>query len=493
MKIVSVETMRRLERKAADSGIAEYRLMRRAGTGAAEIIENFSAGRFRRAVFFCGGGNNAGDAIVAAGSLKDMPHVLLPFRDLTQLKGAAAEAFREFAPRLNIFPPELFDPAPGDVMIDALLGIGFTGNTLREPVSGALQMLKSAGSPVIAFDLPSGLDGDSGFKAAGTVPADLTITFGLPKQGLFLNDGPDCAGKITVVPIGIEDFEAEPALPYSFFASPDARSLMPRTPLGSHKNSRGRVLLLCGSTTYPGAAVLAACGALHFSGLVRLVTVESAQMPPLPAALIVRTLSPAPGGALPPESLQSVPEAAAASDILCAGCGWGGSVSPELLKHVLAFPGRVILDADALNLLARYPELWNGRPETVLTPHPGEALRLAKGFGIDPELPREELAPALARKLGAIVVLKGVHTCVSTPDGHVSIIGSGGPELAMAGSGDVLAGIISGLASRMTDLAAAVRLGVFLHGAAGDAGHGAVIADGLPALAAQTAANQTWW
>lgn len=493
MKIVSVETMRQLERKATDSGIAEYRLMRRAGTGAAEIIEIFSAGRFRRAVFFCGGGNNAGDAIVAAGSLRNMPHLLLPFRDLTQLKGAAAEAFREFAPRLNICPPELFDPLPGDVMIDALLGIGFTGDKLREPVAGALQMIKSSNSPVIAFDLPSGLDGNTGTQVPGTIPADLTITFGLPKQGLFLNDGPACSGKVTVVPIGIEAFTAEPALPYSFFAAPDARAIMPRTPLAAHKNSRGRVLLLCGSTAYPGAAVLAASGALHFSGLVRLVTVESTQIPPLPAALIARLLPPAPGGALVPEALQSVPEAVEASDLLCAGCGWGSNVSPELLKQVLAFHGRVVLDADALNLLSRHPDLWNGHPETVLTPHPGEALRLAKGFGVDPELPREELAAALARKLKVIVVLKGFHTCVATPDGQVSINGSGGPELAMAGSGDVLAGIIAGLGSRMKDLTAAVRLGVFLHGAAGDAGHGTVIADGLPALAARQAADQTWW
>ena len=492
MKIVSVETMRLLERKAIDAGIPEYRLMRRAGTGAAEIIEKFSAGRFRRAVFFCGGGNNAGDAVVAAGSLK-MPHVLLPFRDLSQLKGAAAEAFREFGPVLNICPPELFDPAPGDVIVDALLGIGFTGDRLREPVAGALQMISRIGAPVIAFDLPSGLDGDTGTGAAGTVPADLTITFGVPKQGLFLNDGPEYAGKITVVPIGVGSFDVSSALPYSFFAAPDARALMPKTPLNAHKNSRGRVLLLCGSTTYPGAAALAAAGALYFSGLVRLVTVESPQRPSLPAALISRLLPPGPGGSLPPEALQSVPEAIEASDILCAGCGWGSCVSTELLKSVLAFPGKAVLDADALNLLSQHPELWNGRSETVLTPHPGEAFRLGKSFGIDTELPREELASALARKLGAVVVLKGFHTCISTPDGLVSLNGSGGPELAMAGSGDVLAGMIAALGSRLPNLADAARLGVFLHGAAGDAGRGAVIADELPALAARTAACQTWW
>ena len=151
----------------------------------------------------------------------------------------------------------------------------------------------------------------------------------------------------------------------------------------------------------------------------------------------------------------------------------------------------MILDADALNLLARTPKLWNYRSDAVLTPHPGEAARLARAFGIDGTLSREEFAAELALRLGAIVVLKGFRTCVATPDGKVTVNGSGGPELAMAGSGDVLAGIIAGIASSTDDLALAVRLGVFYHGAAGDTGLGCVIADDLPALAARAASCQT--
>lgn len=493
MKIISVSAMRALEAKAAGLGIPEYRLMYRAGTGAAAVIEKFALSRFRRVVFFCGGGNNAGDAIVCAGSLTALPHVLIPFRDLSQLKGAAAEAYSKFAPRLNICSVDDFDFTPGDLIVDALLGIGFTGTEIREPVAGALRMMKRSNCPVVAFDLPSGLDGDTGKASAETVKADITVTFGLPKQGLFSEEGKKYCGKITVVPIGVESYSVQDALPYEFFSAPDAAKLLPRRELEAHKNSSGKVLILCGSTQYPGAAVLAAKGALYFSGLVRLITVKSPLLPPLPAALICRQVLPDVTGALPPESLEINSDAVSGSDVLCAGCGWSSGVSPALLKRVLNFPGPVILDADALNLLARNRNLWNYRSDAVLTPHPGEAARLAQAFGIVQTASREEFTAELARRLGTTVVLKGFHTCVGTPDGKVTVNGSGGPELAMAGSGDTLAGIIAGLAARMQDIPNAARLGVFLHGAAGDLGHGAVIADELPALAAKAAADQMWW
>ena len=493
MKIISVAAMRSLEAQAVEKGVPEYRLMRRAGVGAAAVLERFAQNRFRRIVFFCGSGNNTGDAIVAAGSLKSLPHVLLPFRELSQLKGAASEAYGEFGSKLNICAPELFDFEPGDLIADALLGTGFTGEVIREPAASALRMIKASRLPVAAFDLPSGLDGDTGKAAPGCVMAKLTITFGLPKQGLFTPEGRKFCGKITVVPIGIESTSVKGALPYEFFSSRDAEKTLPSPELDAHKNSTGRVLLLCGSMQYPGAAALAAAGSLYFSGLTRLLTVKSPLLPPLPAALICRQILPDATGSLPAETLDVNSDLLSCSDVLCAGCGWGGGVSPVLLKKVLNFPGPVILDADALNLLSRNRSLWNYRSDAVLTPHPGEAARLAKAFGINQDLEREVFAAELSRRLGATVVLKGFHTCVGTPDGKVTVNGSGGPELAMAGSGDVLAGIIAGLAAKMKDIPAAVRLGVFLHGAAGDTGRGAVIADELPALAARAGACQTWW
>ena len=492
MKIVSVDTMRRLEKAAVESGVSEYKLMRRAGAGAAAVIEKYCASRFRRAVFFCGGGNNAGDAIVCAGLL-NIPHVVIFTRPPDSFKGAAAEAYKEFAPRLNTIPLEKFDFAPGDVIVDALLGIGFKGTEIRPALAEIMKMMAASGKRIIAFDLPSGLDGESGTAAEGTLPAALTITFGLPKQGLFLNDGPRVSGKITVVPIGVENLDCPGALPYTFFTGSDAARLTPGTALDAHKNSRGRILLLCGSADYPGAAVLASKGALYFAGLVRTISVQCPNMPPLPAALIARFLPPDPSGALPAKALEMASDMAEASDVLCAGCGWGSRVSPELLKSVLKFPGKVLLDADALNLLARTPALWNYRTDAVLTPHPGEALRLAQGFGITPGGSREEFAARLASRLGCTVVLKGFHTCVAAPDGTVSVNSSGGPELAMAGSGDVLAGIIAALGSQIKNFADAARVGVFLHGTAGDAGQGAVIADELPRLAAQCYHLQRWW
>lgn len=493
MKIISIASMRALEAKAVASGTPEYRLMRRAGTRAAAVLEEYAANRFRRVVFFCGGGNNGGDAIVAAGSLNRLPHVFLPFKELSQLQGAAKEAFQEYGARLNIEDPALFDFAPGDLIVDALLGIGFTGDTLREPAASALTMIRNSRCPVVAFDLPSGMNGDTGDTAPGTVKADLTLTFGLPKQGMFTANGKNYCGKISVIPIGVEKMTVQCERAYEYFTAAEARQLWEVPALDAHKNSRGRVLLLCGSMQYPGAACLAAKGALHFSGLVRLLTVNAPHMPQLPAALISRQIHADVTGALPPETLDANADFLSASDVLCAGCGWGSSVSPVLLKKVLDFPGPIVLDADALNVLSRNRKIWNYRSDAVLTPHPGEAARLAAAFGIAPELEREELAAELARRLGAAVVLKGFHTCVATPDGKVTINSSGGPELAMAGSGDVLAGMTAALIARIKDIPAVVRLSVYLHGAAGDAGHGAVIADDLPRLAAERFSSQIWW
>lgn len=485
MKIVSVATMRRLEREAVGSGISEYRLMRRAGIGAAAALERFAKGKFRRVVFFCGSGNNAGDAVVAAGSLR-LPHVLLPFRPLEVLKGAAASAVREFGPRLNVCTDtESFDFEPGDLAADALLGTGFSGSSVRAPLDRGLALLARAGKRVVAFDLPSGLNADSGEAVPGTVKAERTFAFGAPKQGMFLREGPELCGKIEVIPIGLDLSSAERALDYDFYTGSDAAGALRRPPLTAHKNTLGRVLVLCGSADYPGAAVLASSAALRFAGLVRSVMVDPGVTFQLPAALIRRCLSPGPGGAFPPDALRRCGDFVSVSDALCAGCGWGPAVPPELLKDVFAFPGPLVLDADGLNLLARHPELWSPRSDTVLTPHPGEAARLAAAFGVDGTLPRERFAAALAEKLGATVVLKGFHTCVAAPGRPVSVNGSGGPELAAAGAGDVLAGIVTGLLAGGYAPFDAARLGVFLHGLAGDEGGFSLIADELPLLAAK--------
>ena len=485
MKIVSVGTMRALERAAVNSGVSEYRLMRRAGIGAAAALERFAKGRFRRVVFFCGSGNNAGDAVVAAGSLT-LPHVLLPFRPLEELRGAAADAVREFGPRLNVCTDiDAFDFEPGDLAADALLGTGFSGSSVRAPLDRGLALLGRAGGRVAAFDLPSGLDADSGRAVPGTVKARLTLAFGAPKQGMFLREGPELCGRSEVIPIGLDLNGAERALDYDFYTGSDAADASKRPPLTAHKNTRGRVLVLCGSADYPGAAVLASSAALRFAGLVRSVMAESGLSFRLPAALIRRCLPPGPGGALPPDALKRCADFAAVSDALGAGCGWGSAASPELLKEVLAFPGPVVLDADGLNLLARHPELWSFRSDAVLTPHPGEAARLAAAFGVDGALPRERFAAALAEKLGTTVVLKGFHTCVAAPGRPVSVNSSGGPELAVAGSGDVLAGIITGLLAGGKAPFDGARLGVFLHGLAGDEGGFPLIADELPLLAAK--------
>ena len=165
---------------------------------------------------------------------------------------------------------------------------------------------------------------------------------------------------------------------------------------------------------------------------------------------------------------------------LVAGPGWGDDVPVSVLTEVLKFPGELLLDADALNLLARHPEIWNARANVVLTPHPGEAERLRIAFGIPEAGSRSELAAALADRLGAVVVLKGARTVTAGGAGEITLNTSGSPDLATAGSGDVLAGLIGAFLANGTLVTAAAKLGVFIHGRAGENGGRGVIADDLP-------------
>jgi len=327
------------------------------------------------------------------------------------------------------------------------------------------------------------LDAESGTAAADTVRADWTITFGAPKTGLLRGAGPELCGKILVAEIGIAvPDSAGPEL----FTAQDFRKVSPHWAFDCHKNSRGRVLIVAGSSEYPGAAALAAKGALCSGcGMVRLLTTLTERSSDLPDALIRKTLVPGKNGEIPADALEQVPHFAENSDVLAAGSGWGRSVPPELLAEIFAFPGKILLDADALNLLAENPALLKKKDHLIFTPHPGEAARLARAFDIAETEDREAFASALARKLGGVVILKGFRSVIASPEGRIVLNGSGGPELAMAGSGDVLTGITAGLWSQgMEDFDAACA-GAFLHGAAGDAGRGALIADDLPQMAAR--------
>ncbi|MCI5779697.1 MAG: NAD(P)H-hydrate dehydratase [Lentisphaeria bacterium] len=479
MRSADTETIRRLERAAVADGTPEYTLMLRAGAGAAAWI----ARRFARAdrfVVLAGGGNNGGDALVAAAELhrRRFPVCVFGTQAKSAYRGSAAQAAAELPSGI---PWEVRDSLtaadfrPGDVIVDGLLGIGFAGGGLKPKVRSFIAAANASGCPAIALDLPSGVGGDDGVASSdGAVRATVTLTFGRPKTGLFRHDGAVLRGALRVIDIGLprEDEGAGEEI----FTNLDAVRRIPRRPVDIHKNQRGRVLIWGGGPEYSGAPALAAAAAMY--GGAGVVRAASEAYLRVPNGAIVRRLR---SGESPEDWFPD-------SDVMVCGCGWGSCGTAEHLRTAWQFPGTLVLDADGLNALARHAEVWSPRRDVIVTPHPGEAAGLEKAFGLPGTAERGERAVLLARKLAAVVVLKGRDTVIAAPDGSRRIAAAGSAALATAGSGDVLAGTIGALAAQPGMTAAdAAALGVYLHGIAGENAPGTLIADELPRLIGSTA------
>ena len=480
MRIVDASEMRAAETAAFARGVSGFLLMRRAGRAAADLISAWARRfAFSRLVFLCGGGNNAGDALVAAALLAEaFPCILYLSRPLAKLHGTAAEAAAMVPGKLTASAIADFDALElrsGDLVVDGLLGIGLQGE-VRAPLADVIRKVNASRLPVIALDVPSGMDSDTG---RGRVPggtalrASCTITFGMPKRGLFTPEGMAFSGSLHIADIGLANESEARIAAYS-----DAEALrdLPRFDVDTHKNRRGQLLVMAGSRRYPGAAALATLAGLRGgAGLVRLLYPEGTNVTIPHAAIPVVLPATGRGGFAVAPDWNEYPGAAA----LVAGPGWGDDVPPEVLQKVFEFPGRLLLDADALNLLARHPELWRRRGDAVMTPHPGEVERLRCAFGIPETDDRVELAGNLAERLGAVVVLKGPRTAVASDMG-VSLNISGSADLATAGSGDVLSGLIGALLANGMDVYSASRLGVFIHGRAGESCGRGGISDDFP-------------
>ena len=471
MKIISIAAMRELEAQAMAAGISGFRLMDSAGRAAAAEI----AAMFRqhpgvnRIAIVTGKGNNAGDGLVVAAALPpDIPVTIHAAAPLHSLRGDAAAHAARVPRRIPVLesdtPPEF---PPDTLIVDALLGTGFTGNP-REPLAGFIRAVNASGCPVVALDLPSGLDGDSGRAGREAVHADLTITFGLPKSGLFRNDGPRLCGSLRLGEIGLprELLAKVPGDGEAFFAA-DARAFLPRLPYDSHKNTRGRLLLAAGSAAYPGAATLSARAALHGgAGFVRLATPVPPEGP-LPAALVRHRLTAAPDGGFGVAAAAELDDLLTVSDAVAAGPGWSRGTERQLfLERLLSSQLPLVLDADALNTLAEQPRRC--RADIVLTPHPGEAARLFAAFATEYPADRRTAAIRLAELTGAVVLLKGPQSVVAAPDGRASYNTAGSPALATAGSGDVLTGLTGALLAGGLSAYDAARLAALLHALAGE-------------------------
>ncbi len=487
MHVISVNEMRRLDAAAMAAGISGEQLMFNAGVHAAAEILRFAERYPRRHrqsfTVLAGKGNNGGDAWVVAAVLTKKGHRVALFSTcpIAQLP----EAAQRHAAKLPATVPVTFlaeaehalpasGLASGTIVVDGLLGTGLRG----EPIgiyAHLIAQVNAAGLPVIALDIPSGLNGDTGHGALA-ITADLTITMAYPKIGLLTGDGPRRCGLIRIVDIGLPGPVADTAVPVAAaFAENDARPRLARRPFDAHKNTFGHVLCVAGSRQYPGAPFLAGEAALRSgAGLVTVAIPAGTPCPPHAKALIVASIGSEHDATFSSGALPAMYELLPGKNALLYGPGTGRGQAPDLLRLLLDARLPIVIDADGLRLLAAGPELLSpsqAMAPVILTPHPGEMAALLTGFRLQELLSasRPEQAKALAATTGAIVVLKGQGTIVAAPGAALASYNlSGNPALATAGTGDVLAGMIAAFLAQGLPPVDAAALAVFVHGHAAD-------------------------
>ena len=490
MKAVSGTLMRSVEASAIQQGLADsWSLMSRAG----EALAREAASFHDRGVFYAvlaGKGNNAGDGFVAAKLLHEHGFTVRIFHTspASELKGDALRAWNELPDGIERRQELHAADLAGAIVIDALLGTGFYGK-LREPWLHWINLVNYLNLPVIAADLPSGLDADDGeVRGGAAVRADVTVAFAYPKTGMLNGQGPALCGRIRVIDIGLPaetDDGVARFVPCTGLA--DVRSRLRPPDFDTYKQKRGHVAVIGGSRDYPSAPFLTAEAALRAgAGLVTVFVPESMEIVcDPPKALIVRRLPDDGNGVF---SAKSAAALNLPSNTAAIAAGMGMNTAEEtvpFLKKLMASAQRpLLLDADALNLIAKHPVLLHELgTATVVTPHEGEMKRLEAAIGLPSARGRVERAEALAKFTALHVVLKGVRTVVMSPHGEYALNLSGSPVLATAGSGDVLSGMIAALAAGSFSLFDAAKDGVFLHGLLGEldapfAGRG-LIADDL--------------
>ena len=480
MKVISVEQMRNLDsRTINEAGISGAVLMETAGIGAAEhIIDYVSSlypGHVKRFVVLNGKGNNGGDGYVVAKFLMENYHAEVIIYSVCPTENLTGDA-KYHADLITDLVGVIVDEVPmlqkGDIIVDGLLGTGTKGG-LRPPYDTWIATVNKSGMPVIALDIPSGLNGDDGSVATDAITADITVTMGLPKRGMLINNGPEHCGQIKCVDIGIpKQYIAETPNEIEMTFEQDINCLQRRS-ASSFKNKNGNLLIIAGSRNYPGAPMLTAKSAMRSgTGLVTVAVPQSSGIPPSEMhSLIVRRVADAGTGTFSEESADELNELIAKSDAIAIGPGISTADEViEMLNAIIDINKPVVWDADALNILSSNQSLIDRESATVLTPHPGEMQRLLQGFNLNSAISADRIsqAAALAEKTGAVTVLKGNHSVIASTNHPISINSSGSPSLATAGSGDVLTGIIGALLAQGIDAFEAAKFAVFIHGLAGE-------------------------
>ncbi|MBC7332055.1 MAG: NAD(P)H-hydrate dehydratase [Synergistetes bacterium] len=485
MKLVTADEMRNVDKYAIEKlGIPGIVLMENAGLrtviGMREVIPDLLS---KKILIVAGKGNNAGDGFVVARHLFNLGgEVKVALcSPSSEIKGDAQvnlEIIKKIG--LDIFEIESIGELHmllewSDVVVDALLGTGIKGE-VKGFFADVIREINDAGKPVVAIDLPSGLEASTGKVYGPCVKANWTFTMCLPKLGLWLYPGSYYTGQIFVVDISIPSWvwESEFDIRRSLLTMPYVREILPlRRDLQSHKGNFGRVLVIAGSRGFTGAATLTSLGALRIgAGLVYLAVPESLNdiLEVKLTEVITIPVSDS-DGAFDIKSLLDLKEHIERCDVVILGPGIGTSLPTKLFVHSLLeeLEKPIVIDADGLNCLVGSEDLFKRyKGEAVITPHPGEMARLIGKSTSYVQENRLDVAEKFSSETGVIVVLKGARTIISSPDGRTYINPTGNPGMATGGTGDVLTGMIGGLiAQGLTPLEASCA-GVFLHGLTGD-------------------------
>jgi NAD(P)H-hydrate epimerase len=471
MPLIEPESVARIDRASIASGISGYGLMTAAGHAVAAAALRAYPGA-ERFVVLAGPGNNGGDGYIAAAVLREAGAAVV-LHQLSSAPPATDDARRAFAEcGLDPMPFAAYVPLAGDVVIDALFGAGLARD-LSGDVVALIERIAQAGLPVLAVDIPSGIDGRTGKVRGGAFRAEITVTFMALKPGQILMPGRVYCGRTEVADIGVPQRFID-----AFAGAIDINRpgiwrayAQPKDP-ASHKYSHGALVVFSGSASHTGAARLSAAAGLR-SG-AGLVIIASP-----PDAMSVNADN------LTAVMLREVADRAALEDWLrderlttfVLGPGFG--IGERARDFSLALRGRrLVLDADGITSFRDSPETLfaafdGGETRLVLTPHEGEFARLFPDIAANGELSKPERASQAARRAHAVVILKGADTVIAAPDGRIAINANAPPWLATAGSGDVLAGICGALLAQGYPAYEAACAAVWHHGEAGaSAGRG---------------------
>lgn len=484
MKLATAAQMRELDRQAIEErGIPSIDLMERAAEGVARAALELLPDRPGkcRAAAFCGAGNNGGDGIAAArllflAGVKVRVFLVGRYEKLTPDALEETARLSECGVELEPFDPEGTEQAAWagncHVLIDAVFGVGLSREIAPDSVfAAAIRLMNSCRGKVVAADIASGVEADTGRVLGCAAKADRTITFTLKKVGQAVGDGALLSGEVEVQNIGIPaDLRRKTVCPVQTVEAEFVKAALPVRRPDGHKGDFGKLLIVGGAEGYTGAPYLSASSAVRSGcGLVYLGVPES-----IWAVEAVKCVSAMPfqlvekQGMLSYKALQKAEEKLSTCDALALGPGLGrsGQVTQLVCELLLRTEKPVVLDADGINALAGHIDVLDQRRGriTILTPHDGEFARIGGGLSQG----RVQAARDFAAAHGCVLVLKGHRTVTATPEGNVLVNTTGNSGLAKGGSGDVLTGVIASLLAQGATAVQAAAAGVWLHGRAGD-------------------------